>query len=449
MSHILHRHTLEHYPTAVAGDGVYLIDTNGKRYLDGCGGAAVSCLGHSNTAVKEAIKAQIDQLPYAHTGFFTSESSEALADYLTDRAPDNIDRVYFLTGGSEANETAIKLARQYFVEKGEHSRRLFIAREQSFHGNTMMTLAVGGNQWRKRAFAPCMPETHHIEAAYAYRNQHEDESLEDYGLRAANLLEAKILELGAENVIGFFAEPVVGATAGALTAPPGYFKRIREICNHHGILLIFDEIMCGTGRTGTRFALEQEGVKPDLITIAKGLAGGYQPIGATLISKEIYEAIAHGSGFFQHGHTYIGHPSVTAAALAVQQYIDEHSLLESVQKQGKKLYEALHAHFGEHPHIGDIRGRGLFLGLELVENRETKAPFDANLVLHSWLKQAAMDAGLMIYPMPGTIDGIDGHHILLAPPYILEDAHIDELIDKLGTAISTALGKIPATYRHG
>jgi adenosylmethionine-8-amino-7-oxononanoate aminotransferase len=441
MSHILHRHSLSNMPRVARGDGVYLFDTDGKRYLDACGGAAVSCLGHSNQVVKNAIKNQIDAIPFAHTAFFTSEVAERLAEKLIQDAPSNIAKVYFVTGGSEANETALKLARQYFVEIGEPERKYYIAREQSYHGNTIMTLAIGGNEWRKQTFRPVLPEAHLIPPCYAYRHQAENESEKEYGLRAANELETKILELGAENVISFIAEPVVGATAGVVPPVSGYFTRIREICDQYGILLIADEIMCGMGRCGTKFTCTQEDFQPDLITIAKGLGGGYQPIGATLLSNNINDAIASGSGFFQHGHTYLSHPSVCAAALAVQQEIDDHELLDNVNRQGQNLIDALRSKYHEHPNIGNIRGRGLFIGIEFVEDKSSKTPFPPEFTLHTHLKKAAMNAGLMIYPGAGTIDGRHGHHVLIAPSFIFEDRHIDEFIEKFDKALSAALAR--------
>jgi adenosylmethionine-8-amino-7-oxononanoate aminotransferase len=367
--------------------------------------------------------------------------AEQLAAKLIKDAPANIGRVYFVTGGSEANETALKLARQYFVETGESERKYFIAREQSYHGNTIMTLAVGGNEWRKQIFRPILPQAHLIPPCYPYRHQRDDENEQEYGLRAANELEHKILELGAENVIGFIAEPVVGATAGVVPPAEGYFLRIREICDQYGILLIADEIMCGMGRCGTKFTCTQEGIEPDIITVAKGLGGGYQPVGATLLSQQINDAIISGSGFFQHGHTYISHPSVCAAALAVQQEIDDHALLDNVNRQGQRLIAALRTKFGGHPHVGDIRGRGLFIGIEFVEEKSSKQAFPPEFALHTHLKSAAMQAGLMVYPGAGTIDGRHGHHVLIAPSFIIEDQHIVEIIEKFDHALTVALAK--------
>lgn len=439
MSYILHRDIAHRYPVAVSGDGPYLIDSQGRRYLDASGGAAVSCLGHSHRGVIEAIKTQLDRLPYAHTGFFTNEPAEALAEHLVSRAPAGLKKVYFVSGGSEANETAMKLARQYWVEKGEPQRTRFISRRQSYHGNTLATLAVGGNPERRKLHEPLLMRTSQIAPCYAYREKRPEESEEDYGRRAADELEAAILEAGPETVIGFMAETVVGATLGAVPPVPGYFKRIREICDRYGILLILDEVMSGMGRTGHLFACEEDGVSPDLLTCAKGLGAGYQPIGACLMSDEILDAIAAGSGNFVHGFTYIGHATACAGGLAVQQAIERDGLLERVRRQGGKLRAALEERFGNHRHVGDVRGRGLFLGVELVADRAGKAPFDPAHRLHAKVKQTAMDVGLMCYPMGGTADGCSGDHVLLAPPFILEDAQVEEIVDKLDRAIAAAL----------
>ncbi len=438
-SHIFHRHAKAHPPIAVAGDGCYLIDAAGKRYLDGSGGAAVSCLGHSDIAVREAIKAQIDQLAYAHTGFFSSEPAERLADMLIDMAPTGLDKVYYISGGSEAVESAIKLARQYCIEIGAPSRHRLIARLQSYHGNTLGALSAGGNMWRREPFAPLLTQSSHIAPCYAYREQRDDETLEDYGLRAANELETEIQRLGPDNVMAFLAEPVVGATIGAVPAAPGYFKRIREICDQYGILLILDEVMCGMGRTGTLFACEQDGVTPDIVTVAKGLGAGYQPIGAMLCTAKVHDAIADGSGFFQHGHTYLGHSAACAGSLAVLTAFKQRNLIPRVMSQGEKLEAALNERFGQHPNVGDIRGRGLFRAIELVADRETKAPFDPAHRVHAKVKAAAFEGGLICYPMGGTLDGKRGDHVLIAPPFIIEDDQIGELVDKLAAAVETAI----------
>lgn len=439
MSHIFPRHTRQSPPVAVKGDGCYLIDASGKRYLDGSGGAAVSCLGHSDRTVIDAIKAQVDELAFAHTGFFTSAPAEALADRLIAHAPKGIDRVYLVSGGSEATEAAIKLARQYWVERGEPQRSRLIARKQSYHGNTIGALSAGGNEWRRAQFGPLLLDVSHIDPCYEYRYRHDGESLEDYGLRAAQALEDEILRLGPETVMAFMAEPVVGATAGALAPAPGYFRKIREICDRYGVLLILDEVMCGMGRTGSLFACEQDGIAPDILCIAKGLGAGYQPIGAMLCSAEIYGAIEAGSGFFQHGHTYIGHPTAAAAGHAVLTALLERDLIARVQEQGRKLEECLVERFGQHPHVGDLRGRGLFRGIELVVDRSTKTPFEPSKGVAGKIKKAAFEAGLICYPMSGTIDGRNGDHILLAPPFIIEDDQLQELTDKLAVAVNAVI----------
>jgi adenosylmethionine-8-amino-7-oxononanoate aminotransferase len=441
-SHILHRSLTHTYPVAVGGEGIRIIDSNGKQYIDASGGAAVSCLGHGHPDITRAMHEQADKLAFAHTSFFTTEPAEKLADELIAHAPKGISHVYYVSGGSEAIEAALKMARQYHVENGEPQRRHFIARRQSYHGNTVGALSVGGNAWRRQQFAPMLIEAHHIAPCFDYRERRPDETPEDYGRRAAEELEVKILELGKDSVIAFVAEPVVGATLGAVTAAPGYFKRIREICDTYGVLLILDEVMCGMGRTGTLHACEQEGISPDIMTVAKGLGGGYQPIGATLLSQKVFDAFKNGSGFFQHGHTYLGHPMACAAALAVQQVIKRDHLLENVQAMGAHLMDCLQDRFGNHRHVGDIRGRGLFQAIELVQDRASKATFDPASKLHARIKQEAMNLGLMCYPMGGTIDGKHGDHVLLAPPFICTQSDIELIVEKLGDAVDTALKSV-------
>jgi adenosylmethionine-8-amino-7-oxononanoate aminotransferase len=438
MSHIFGRGSAP-LATAVRGDGCYIYDAEGRAYLDGSGGAAVSCLGHSNPDVRAAMHAQLDQLAFAHTGFFTSDAAEGLADRLIENAPPGIEKVYLLSGGSEAVEAAIKLARQYFLETGQPDRHRVIARRQSYHGNTLGALAAGGNAWRREKYAPLLVETSHIAPCFEYHERPDDQSAWDYGQSAANALETEILRLGPETVMAFIAEPVVGATAGAVPAVEGYFKRIREICDHYGVLLILDEVMCGMGRTGHLFASEHDGISPDIVTIAKGLGAGYAPIGAMLCSGRIFEAISQGSGSFQHGHTYHGHPLAAAAGKAVVETILSHGLLDDVIAKGDALSSALHDAFGQHPHVGDIRGRGLFRGIELVEDRETKKPFDPSRKLHTKIKAAALSNGLICYPAGGTVDGKSGDHILLAPPFIISDTQIEELVGKLKPSIEQAL----------
>lgn len=438
--HVLHRTSLAEPPLAAGGQGCFLFDSVGRRYLDASGGAAVSCLGHGHPAVIDAIQRQAGKLAYAHTSFFSNEPMEALADFLVQRAPGNLSKVYFVSGGSEAVEASLKLARQYFVERGETRRARFIARRQSYHGNTLGALAVGGNEARRRQFAPLLIDVPRISACYEYRNRQPGESLEAYGRRAADELEAKIKEVGPETVIGFVAETVVGATAGALVPAPGYFRRIREICDRYGILLILDEVMCGMGRTGTLFACEQEGIAPDVVAIAKGLGGGYQPIGAMLVSDRIADTIKAGSGAFQHGHTYLGHPIACAAAFAVQSTIERERLLNDVALKGEHLRAGLKEVFRDHPYVGDIRGRGLFVGVELVRDFASKAPFDPERRIYAKVKQEAMARGLLVYPSGGTIDGERGDHVLIAPPYIVQQSEMNAIAELLRKAVDAATG---------
>jgi adenosylmethionine-8-amino-7-oxononanoate aminotransferase len=438
-SHIFPRHTKSSLPIAVKGEGSYIFDDSGKSYLDASGGAAVSCLGHAHPTVIKALHRQLDELTYAHTSFFTSEQAEKLADRLCLEAPKGIDRVYLVSGGSEAIEAALKLARQYYVEKGEANRKAIIARQQSYHGNTLGALAAGGNKWRRDQFAPLLIDTHHIAPCFAYRGKNESEDDFDYGQRVANELEHKLLELGPNTVMAFIAEPVVGATAGAVTAVDGYFRRIREICDKYGVLLILDEVMCGMGRTGYLYACEHDETRPDIICIAKGLGAGYQPIGAMLCSSEIYAIIENGSGFFQHGHTYLGHPMAAAAANAVLDVLIDQNLLSDVRPKGDALENLLHSKFNQHPHIGDIRGRGLFRAIELVEDRDTKAPLDPELKIAAKIKKSAQNNGLLCYPMSGTIDGKLGDHVLLAPPFVISNNELDELVHKLSVTIDQVI----------
>jgi adenosylmethionine-8-amino-7-oxononanoate aminotransferase len=438
-THIVHRSLRAMPPVAVGGEGIWLIDAAGKRYLDASGGAAVSCLGHGHPDVIAAMHAQIDALAYAHTGFFTSAPAEQLADHLVARAPAGLSNVYFVSGGSEAMEAALKLARQHFVERGQPERTLFIGRRQSYHGNTLGALAVGGNEWRRQQFAPLLVDVLRVSPCYAYRDQRDGESQAQYTQRLLNELDATIVAAGPQRIIGFCAETVVGATAGAVPPTAGYFKGVREICNRHGVLWIADEVMCGMGRTGTLHAVEQEGVTPDLMVIAKGLGGGYQPIGAVLADERVMAPLRDGSGMFQHGHTYLGHPTACAAALAVQRVIERDDLLANVRARGAQLMASLRERLGAHAHVGDLRGRGLFAGIELVADRKSKAPFDPAKKLHARIKARAFANGLLCYPMGGTIDGQHGDHVLLAPPFISSQADVELLVERLAVSIDEAL----------
>ena len=440
-THVMHRHLRHTPPVAVRGQGVWLEDAAGRRYIDASGGAAVSCLGHGHPDVLAAMHRQIDQLAYAHTSFFTTEVAEQLADQLIRTAPAGMSHAYFVSGGSEAVEAALKMARQYYLEIGQPERSHFIARRQSYHGNTLGALAVGGNEWRRRQFAPLLVDVTHVSPCYPYRDQRAGETPEQYGQRLARELDETIRRVGPGKVLAFVAETVGGATAGVLVPVPGYFKAVREVCDRHGVLLILDEVMCGMGRTGTLHACEQEGVVPDLMTIAKGLGGGYQPIGAVLAQGQLVEAMSAGSGFFQHGHTYLGHAVACAAALAVQQVIERDGLLQKVQRGAQVLQALLAEKFAKHPHVGELRGRGYFWGVELVAERAGKTPFDPARRLNARVKSEAFARGLLVYPMGGTVDGRYGDHILLAPPFIVTDDELALIVERLAQAVDAAIAQ--------
>ncbi len=439
---VLHRHLHSTPPVAASGQGAWLRDASGRAWLDASGGAAVSCLGHSHPDVLAAMHAQIDRLAYAHTSFFTTEVAEELAQLLVRGAPAGTSHAYFVSGGSEAMEAAMKMARQYFVETGQPQRRHFIARRQSYHGNTLGALAVGGNAWRREPFAPILIPVTHVSPCYPYREMADGESPQAYGLRLARELEEQIERLGSDQVIAFVAETIGGATAGVLVPVPGYFRAVREVCDRHGVLLILDEVMCGMGRSGSLHACEQEGVVPDLLAIAKGLGGGYQPIGAVLAQGRVVQAMSGGSGFFQHGHTYLGHAVACAAALAVQKVIARDGLLARVGQAGARLHQLLQASLGGHANVGDIRGRGLFWGVEMVQDRAGKTPFDPARKLHARIKREAFACGLMVYPMGGTVDGRYGDHVLLAPPFIATDDELALVAGRLREAVDAALASV-------
>ena len=429
-------------PTVVGGRGIELITADGRRFLDACGGAAVSCLGHGHPAVVEAIARQARTMAYAHTSFFTNEPAEELAEVLAGAAPGDLKRVYFVDNGSAAVETALKMARQFHIERGQPGRTQVIARRQSYHGNTLGALAVSGNAGRRAPYEPFLFRASHIEPCFEYRYARPGQSAEDYGRAAAEALEAEVLKLGPESVAAFIAETVVGATAGAVPPAPGYLRRIREICDRYGVLLILDEVMCGAGRTGSFLACEQDGVTPDLVTLAKGLAAGYQPIGTVLCSQRVYEVFDSGSGAFINGHTYSAHAIACAAALAVQRVIREEGLLPRVKEAGCYLRARLAERFAGHPFIGDVRGRGLLLALELVKDRETREPFAPDRKVHNRVKAAAFQRGLLVYPGGGTIDGQRGDHVLLAPPYNVTNAELDVIVERLAQAVDAAIAEV-------
>lgn len=437
--HVFHRSTGTRPPVAVRGEGIYLIDGQGRRFIDACGGAAVSCLGHGHPKVVAAISDQAACLEYVHTGFFTSEAAEELADMVAEQSPGSLDRVWYTSSGSEAIEAALKLARQYHLERGETGRRHIIARRLSYHGNTLGALAAGGSAWRRAPYEPMLIDVALVDPCFEYRLAEPGESPDAYGARAADALEQEIIRLGPETVIAFVAETVVGAAAGAVPPALGYLRKVREICDRHGILLILDEVMCGSGRTGTFLSCEQDGVVPDMVTLGKGLGAGYQPIGAVVCIREVYDAIAQGSGALKHGQTYNAHPVGCAAAFAVQRVIRDEGLLDRVERMGARLMSLLTERFSDHPNVGDIRGRGLLQAIELVQDRSTKTPFDPALALHQRAKVDAFDRGLLIYPGGGTVDGLSGDHILLAPPYNVTDQELETIVDLLGGTVDAVL----------
>jgi adenosylmethionine-8-amino-7-oxononanoate aminotransferase len=428
----------------VAGQGCWLIDRAGRRYLDASGGAAVSCLGHGHPGVVAAVQAQVGQLAFAHTSFFTNGPVERLAARLIGLAPAGFGagRVAFVGSGSEAMEVALKLARQYHVERGAPARSHFIARRLSYHGNTLGALAVGGNPGRRAMYAPLLMTATHIAPCHAYRFRTAGETEPAYGQRVADELETEILRIGAERVAAFIAEPVVGATLGCAAAVPGYFARIREICDRHDVLFIADEVMCGMGRTGTWFACEQEAVCPDIITVAKGLGAGYQPLGAVLARERVVASIAGGSRALANGHTYMSHAVACAAGEAVIDAIERDDLLAAVRARGATLRTMLEDRFGQHPHVGDIRGRGLFQAVELVRDRAGREPFPRGLRLAETIRRVAQQMGLICYPSSGSADGENGDHVLLAPPYVVSEAELALCVERLDAAIGQALAQV-------
>jgi len=430
---------------AVKGDGVYIVDRDGKRYLDGSSGSGPSCLGHSNAAVRAAMHAQLDQIAYAHTAFFTSAPMEDLAENLCADAPDELSHVWFTNSGAEAADAALKLTRQYFIDSGEPDRHIVIGRGAGYVGSTLAALAAGGSERRRGPFKPLLPtNTAHIGPAYAYRGLREGETADDFALRTARELEATIERIGPSRVSAFICETVVGSILGAVTAPEGYFREIRRICDRYGILLILDEVMCGMGRVGSKYAFAQEGICPDLVMIGKALAGGYAPLGAVLVSSAIHDAIRDKTGFFRHGHSFHGHTLACAAALAVQREIEQRDLASNVRRFGHLLDQLLHERFAEHPHVGDIRGRGLMWGIEIVADRSTKQNFDASLQIDTRLTEHALDLGLICYVSGSSPESQVGDHVLLMPPYIVEPRHLEELVDKFGRALDRTLERKPS-----
>jgi adenosylmethionine-8-amino-7-oxononanoate aminotransferase len=439
MTSVLYRAPATNYPKAVSAEGMYILDDTGKRYLDMSGGAAVSCLGHAHADVVEAVRRQVGQLAFAHTAFFTNEPQERLARRLAARFNDPDARVYFTSGGSEANETALKIAWQYWKGRGQDGKKVIISREHSYHGNTFGVLSVSGNNARRRASAAPLLDWPRIAPCYAHRDRAPGESLAQYVERVSGELETAIAALGPERVAAFICEPVVGSSLGVVAAEPGYLERIRAICDRYDVLLIADEIMCGSGRTGSYFAFEHSSARPDIATLAKGIGGGYQALAATILSGQVADSLS-ASGF-AHGHTYVGHPVGCTAGCAVQDVLDRDGLLARTQDYGQRFGQLLAERFAEHPNVSEVRGRGLFWAMELVADRASQRgfPFPEGNALPGRLMRTAMETGLICYPGGIEIDGACVPHIMLAPPMILEESHMLEAADKLTTVLDNTL----------
>ncbi|MBE0617469.1 MAG: aspartate aminotransferase family protein [Proteobacteria bacterium] len=434
MSHVFYRSPAKTYPEAVRAEGVWIWGADGKRYLDGSGGACVVTIGHGVSEVRQAAFAQLGTLSFAHGSQFTSAACEELARRVAGLSPDpELDRVYFVSGGSEAVETAVKLVRQYWREVGRPDRYKVISRWTSYHGNTAGALALGGHTGRRSPYLPLIQHTPHIEPCYCYRCPF-GRAPEACGLPCADALDRAIRYEGPESVAAFIAEPVVGATAGALVPPDGYWRRIREICDRYEVLLIADEVMTGAGRTGRNLALEHWDVNADLVVLAKGLSSGYAPIGAVLARRSLHDAIRDGSGSFTHGHTYGQHPVSMAVGAAVLRYAEENGLVARSAQLGEVLLEGLRGLL-DLPAVGDVRGLGLFAGVELVADKTTKACFSPERKMASKVGAAAFRRGLITYPGDGGADGIRGDHILVCPPFVITEEQIDLLVETLREAI--------------
>jgi adenosylmethionine-8-amino-7-oxononanoate aminotransferase len=436
---VFYRSPRKIYPRAVRAEGIFIYDETGKCYLDGSGGAVVVSIGHGVEKIRQAMLDQAARIAFAHGSQFTTEAAVELARKIVEISPPGLDRVYFLSGGSEAVETAVKMARQYQVERGMPSKYKVISRWTSYHGNTLGALALSGHTGRRQHYLPLMQHTPHIAPAYCYRCPFSREPA-SCALECADELEKTILYEGPDSVSAFMAEPVVGATAGALVPRDGYFQRIREICDRYDVLLIADEVMTGVGRTGKNFALDHWGVVPDMLVGSKGLAGGYTPIYCVVTKEAVHGAIRDGSGAFVHGHTYSQNPLSCAIASAVLDYIREKDLVNRCAAMGAYLLKKLQDLY-RHPIVGDVRGLGLMAGVEFVRNRKTKAPFDPKLKLNALIGSRAFEKGLITYPGGGGADGVRGDHILLAPPFIITEEQIDRLVGILDDAIADVVAE--------
>jgi adenosylmethionine-8-amino-7-oxononanoate aminotransferase len=433
------RNFKQEYPIAVRGEGCWITAADGKKYLDAAGQAAVVNIGQCVASVGRAMAEQASQLAFAHSSQFHSAAAEKLAARLLALAPEGMrrgGRVYFCSGGSEANETAIKLARQYFLERGQPERFRVASRRQSYHGSTLGAMAMSGNMSRREPYQPLLPEWGHIDPCFC-RHCPLGLQFPECKLACAEQLETLLRDDREKCIAAFIFEPVVGATLGAAVPPDGYVQRIAEICREHDVLLIADEVMTGMGRTGKPFAVDHWNVMPDMITFGKGAASGYAPLGGVIVGPRVVEAIAQGAGAFQHGFTYQNHPVSMAAGNAVLDIMEEHALFARVLAASRQLFAALEP-LKEHRHVADVRGLGLLAGIEFVKDKNTRAPFPREENIAGGIFQAAMDEGVLTYPTQGCVDGTDGDHILLAPPYIIteEECHI------AARAIAAAMKKV-------
>jgi len=432
---LLHRSLTARPYKVINAEGIYLTLDDGRRIIDACGGAAVACIGHGNEEVLTAVVEQMRQVSYVHSLTYTTDSAEQLAHILLDGNPFGLEKAYFVGSGSEAIDAALKLARQYFFELGMHDRTHYVSRRQGYHGTTVGAMTVSSNLPRKKPYAPLqLGNVSWVSPAYAYQYAHRDETEEQFATRLVEELDAHIQAIGPEKVIAFIAEPLVGATSGCTPAPKGYFAGVRRVCDKYGVLLILDEVMCGMGRTGTMFAFEQEGIVPDIMTMGKGLGGGYSAIAGVLVHKKVIDALRHGTSSFNHGHTYQAHPVACASTLAVQRIMRREKLVENCAQMGKVLYSLLRQELGGRKYVGDIRGRGLFWALEFVQNKETRASFDAAVGFGVRFQTMVFDLGIAVYPGAGTVDGTKGDHAIISPPYNVTEEQLRTIVDGLKAA---------------
>ena len=431
----------QHLPKVAYGKGCYIYDSTGKQYIDGSAGPAVFSLGHGNEEVNAAIKDQLDRIAHGYRYTFTSDPLEELTALVAAACGGGLSQMTFCSSGSEAVESCLKIALQYHTARGETRRRRFIARERSWHGNTLGALSISGFLDRRFAFEGALVPASLLSPANTYRPP-ANVAPENVAAFCAAELEAEILRLGADQVAGFVFEPVVGAAGGCVPAPDGYAKRVREICDRHGVLMIADEVMCGSGRCGTWRALQHDGVEPDIMSIAKGLGGGYVPLAGVVYHERLKEPMYRAHGGLLSGHTFTGHTLACAAGAAVQRIVKRDRLVEKVRRDGETLKSMLRSALGNRDYIGDIRGRGFFIGVEIVRDRYAKEPYTPDLKLHQRIRDTAFENGLICYPMGGNIDGIRGDVVIISPPYIATEAELGEIVDKLATSLTQVFARL-------